>query len=1039
MKDEGPAWLAAHVSLVAVAVAACSFVIMTDINELVSAVEQRDRSSFSTNVLTRLHLRPWDVAELADAFSLWRGVERSSGVPVSSWIAWHNFVDFFFMAAYGVLLWRGLLKVRYSSDQRSAERKRRAVVLVGIPVVADVLETALTLVVTKAELSGHGWLIAIQALSTIKWATLACVVVTLAALFANPRVEGDVGLRTAQRAMARNEPAASLPALVVLVGLFAALVALPAGGPLEQLPDVIRSQLVHPQFLGASIALVLLVGAVTIAGWRATGAVETRRPPPTSRALIGSALVVAGIGCGLASAVNQALTVSPAAPLIVIVGLSLVAALHRWFTRPPRRRSDKSSPGASPNNTDPEDDTGGAVASPTNTVDADTHGAVASPITVDDADTTGAIASPINTADDYETTGAVAPKESSGGPTASDPSAAAVAALAGFVVLVGALGLVRATVRPTLLEQRYFLAFGLGITGAVLGPLLAVAFASRRRRVPRVVQKIVVALCLAAYALLAVVPHAGRYVGTNGVVALSFSVFALVLGELIFKSRSRHPWWASRQLGLGQRTPWIALLIASWLLAGVIDTAGGYHDVRDVAALADANTLPGASDSEHTDLRSAVTKWQQHVASADCDGRDGRTPLLMVAAPGGGIRAAYWTASVLDKLAAESPCGRGNVFMISGVSGGSVGTAVWLSSPDGVSAAQQVKQLGQDRALAGTVASLLTRDLFQPLAGLRRAWPDRAAVQASLWVESTKFSGLLEPAPFSPKSESVAEADRAQLDSRWPHFADHAWDPVVVFNAASVTDGCRVLVANVGTLPAAGGECPNAGATTSGAPLGGPITASTAAFAPHPSVECSDRTPKPTMALAALTSARFPVVSPSGAIRHCDAAGNGGTHVTYAVDGGYFENTGLLTLLQLWAEVEPLVDPATVDPWIVLADNGYRSAAARSTPSRPRELLIPLRTKGANQALSTAALEQMARLAMRDCNAQMASYVRLGPRREPSVTAPLGWVLSDDSVGSLDEQLRMAFVGDSSADGSAWVRLSKRLRPPAGDRTPSCE
>ena len=58
------------------------------------------------------------------------------------------------------------------------------------------------------------------------------------------------------------------------------------------------------------------------------------------------------------------------------------------------------------------------------------------------------------------------------------------------------------------------------------------------------------------------------------------------------------------------------------------------------------------------------------------------TPLLLVAAEGGGIRAAYWTAAVLDKLAAvergaksgtpesvgspSAGCGAGQILLASG-------------------------------------------------------------------------------------------------------------------------------------------------------------------------------------------------------------------------------------------------------------------------------------------------------------------------------------------------------------------------------------
>jgi hypothetical protein len=65
---------------------------------------------------------------------------------------------------------------------------------------------------------------------------------------------------------------------------------------------------------------------------------------------------------------------------------------------------------------------------------------------------------------------------------------------------------------------------------------------------------------------------------------------------------------------------------------------------------------------------------------------EGPVPMLIVATAGGGIRAAYWTAEILEKLAGdfekedgfkEEGGVRPYLFAISGVSGGSVGAAAF--------------------------------------------------------------------------------------------------------------------------------------------------------------------------------------------------------------------------------------------------------------------------------------------------------------------------------------------------------------------------
>jgi hypothetical protein len=179
---------------------------------------------------------------------------------------------------------------------------------------------------------------------------------------------------------------------------------------------------------------------------------------------------------------------------------------------------------------------------------------------------------------------------------------------------------------------------------------------------------------------------------------------------------------------------------------------------------------------------------------------------------------------------------------------------------------------------------------------------------------------------------------------------------------------------------------------------------------------------------AALLSARFPYVSTSGALLRC-VPNSSDPVVTYAVDGGYYENSGLLTLVQIWTAVEPLVreynrtvgSSAPIAPWIVVADNAYRSVGIEEASRRPLEIFAPLQTRGNdNTLLDQGPLEQMASSALRSqevqcsidqgqgpsCMAQTSSrcIVVISPMRRPSVAAPLGWVLSETSRSDLKEQ-----------------------------------
>jgi hypothetical protein len=202
---------------------------------------------------------------------------------------------------------------------------------------------------------------------------------------------------------------------------------------------------------------------------------------------------------------------------------------------------------------------------------------------------------------------------------------------------------------------------------------------------------------------------------------------------------------------------------------------------------------------------------------------------------------------------------------------------------------------------------------------------------------------------------------------------------------------------------------------------------------------------------AALLSARFPLITPSGALLRClslvaaaqdptTASSEQGANeeaktarspeavekfqqsafrITYAVDGGYYENTGLLTLLQMWTALEPLVrahnqEPDTkspIVPWVLIIDNHYRSVAEGATPRRPLETHVPLQALTSNRALSSPALEQMAVVAMQSHreppfhNLPVGHVTVVAPRRRPAIEAPLGWVLSEMSRRDLDSEL----------------------------------
>jgi hypothetical protein len=118
---------------------------------------------------------------------------------------------------------------------------------------------------------------------------------------------------------------------------------------------------------------------------------------------------------------------------------------------------------------------------------------------------------------------------------------------------------------------------------------------------------------------------------------------------------------------------------------------GDFHDVRTLrVAQSDGKSLDcqqqdaawGSTGDKRLMLRDAYFKWwdaNEKLVAAPVDGDLKAPPLVMVATAGGASRAAFWTSQVLGEIAAREPHFTERLFMISGVSGGSLGAVTFSS------------------------------------------------------------------------------------------------------------------------------------------------------------------------------------------------------------------------------------------------------------------------------------------------------------------------------------------------------------------------
>lgn len=254
-------------------------------------------------------------------------------------------------------------------------------------------------------------------------------------------------------------------------------------------------------------------------------------------------------------------------------------------------------------------------------------------------------------------------------------------------------------------------------------------------------------------------------------------------------------------------------------------------------------------------------------------------PMIMVATAGGASRAAFWTSQVLGEIAAREDNFADRLFMISGVSGGSLGATTFRSlveadrrrlnqpgSPGSTllpKAAADARTVIESDFLGPTLATALYVDLpARAFAfALSHEWrpDDRAASLEKAWEEAWRRSGA-----------GTGLLD--WTDGFYTTFGSRRPWPLLVLNGTSVETGKRIVTSNVTFW---------SGNASSSQNLSGGVNRYDTFYMTGSDIPIST---------AVTMSARFPIISPTGAVK--DRNGKVWTRV---VDGGLFENFGAAT------------------------------------------------------------------------------------------------------------------------------------------------
>ncbi len=431
-------------------------------------------------------------------------------------------------------------------------------------------------------------------------------------------------------------------------------------------------------------------------------------------------------------------------------------------------------------------------------------------------------------------------------------------------------------------------------------------------------------------------------------------------------------------------------------------------------------TVP-RQEVDRLDVIQSFHKWHE---LAKKDDEPGAThTLFVVATEGGGIRAAYWTAAILGELQDKNPNFAPHLFAISGVSGGSLGAAVFdalLAEPSPSAFKFKDKAddiLGQD-FLSPALASMLYPDFVQRFLPFPVPHFDRGRALELGWEKGWRDT----------MSNNRFAASFVDLWSQSPR----EWMPALFLNGTSVEIGNRIITTNLRVTDAF---------------LDAEDAADKLSQYGLPATKAACNIP---LSTAADMSARFTYVGPAGCFPN-------GSHV---VDGGYFENSGATTALEIVMRIKDVcrVEKITnVDVKVIMISNDPRKGSLAIAPAKPGpspspsppqrsapvttqaeflgDLTAPpealLNTRDARGIYAVRAIAREQRRSKAGETEGMPlrtkDIVYFG-LRDTDVPLPLGWMLSREAARTMREQL---YLDDDVVQNGEAMRLILSSLPPS--------
>lgn len=462
------------------------------------------------------------------------------------------------------------------------------------------------------------------------------------------------------------------------------------------------------------------------------------------------------------------------------------------------------------------------------------------------------------------------------------------------------------------------------------------------------------------------------------------------------------------------KLPIIGLALALIFVLSIFDLNDN-HRIHEV--LQPAGGGQQKPSSARPSLEDTFANW--YASRPDRDQFKDGYPVYLIAAQGGGLYAAYHAAQFLARTQDRypgNPSFSEHVFAISAVSGGSLGASVFVSLLNAKPAATDPPS--PPESLSSKARKILSQDLLSPLLGASLF----ADLPARLLPCTEGFcpGRVLDRALALERSiESAWDAGARGFQAKNPFaesfYAD--WEsakdgPALLFNTTEVETGERVVISPFKLKP---------GSTQ------------LSALADRTDIDLA-------LSTAAVLSARFPGVTPAGWYMP-----KGTTEKRRLVDGGYFDNSGVATAMDVIVRLEKLqLSPRP--RFILIALAGAEEGGEADAPSHYfGEILSPLRTldsvrssrgllaiKQAQILMNGSPCSHVGRTGHSPCNYK--ANMRMLVLASGDQRLPLGWQLSERSRLAIERSIgdpllcKMLLIPVPSPDMSAREQVAQNVR-----------